>query len=110
VASDLGFSPCVNVDFRGAPACVRGLDAGVPPHPGEAVVRAERIAVGLYAGKKWCPGHRTHLPVEAFGRNRATVDGLAVRCRDCHREDVRRWRQEHPEYQAAVNARRRATR
>jgi hypothetical protein len=52
-------------------------------------MRAERIAVGWAAGKKWCPGHRAFLPVEEFGANRQKPDGLAVRCRACRAADAR---------------------
>jgi hypothetical protein len=60
-------------------------------------MRAERVAFGFRAGTKWCPGHRTVLPVSDFGANSSKVDGLAVRCRACRAEDARQRRKRGPE-------------
>jgi hypothetical protein len=35
-------------------------------------------------GKKWCPGCKTFLALDAFGSNRAQSDGLTTYCRPCH--------------------------
>src|SRR3954447_16590017 len=50
---------------------------------------------------------RQVLPAEAFPANPRMKTGLGSWCRECQLERNRRWRAEHPEYAAKVNAARR---
>jgi hypothetical protein len=45
------------------------------------------------AGHKWCPDCQEFKPIEAFGRNRSTHDGLAGYCRGCQNRRARESRQ-----------------
>ncbi len=51
---------------------------------------------------KTCSCCRKTLPVQAFGRNRQTPDGLHYYCRFCAAEKQRAWTQRYPEKAKAV--------
>jgi hypothetical protein len=46
---------------------------------------------------KQCSACKAELPFSAFGRNRASPDGLHWYCRVCHSRKQRAWRQANPE-------------
>lgn len=56
-------------------------------------------------GTKRCSSCRRDLPVEDFGHNCQTPDGLSYYCRDCTRDKQREYRDKHPE--AATASRKR---
>lgn len=47
--------------------------------------------------EKRCCRCKLVLPVKMFHRCKSTADGLYSLCKDCSRENVARWRKEHPE-------------
>lgn len=49
-------------------------------------------------------------PIEQFGRFRSRTGGWLVRgtCKDCHRAQIRRWEEAHPDHKAARSLRWRA--
>lgn len=74
----------------------RGL-VYVPParhtrQPGRGAWRLgisrEEYQAHVNAGERWCTACRCWQPVEAFGRNRARVGGLAVACREGSRLQI----------------------
>jgi hypothetical protein len=56
-------------------------------------------------GEKFCSKCGDWLPLEEFPRNRRMYLGVSSRCRECHREATRDWRERNRE---RVNAERRA--
>lgn len=49
---------------------------------------------------KQCKGCERTLVLTQFAKRAASEDGLQLRCRDCNREAMKNWREEHPEAHA----------
>jgi len=49
-------------------------------------------------GSKMCSTCRRNLPLDRFGPNKKSADGLAYRCRECNRIRSKRRRQERTEF------------
>lgn len=53
-------------------------------------------------GHKYCSKCDRVLPLECFGRNRATASGLTAWCAECKRDWERAWAAAHPERLRAI--------
>jgi hypothetical protein len=52
-------------------------------HINAATNRTNSKKLAAPAGKSWCAGHKTYLPVEEFRKDRFRPDGLRVYCQAC---------------------------
>ena len=64
--------------------CWREVQAEYRRRRAERDGRVVRQARARLPGKKWCPDCQAYKPVEDFGQNRSTSDGLTGYCKPCH--------------------------